>query len=70
MAGPQEPRVIVRGPGEGDGIILPMGGRQAHITRKASRTETGGHWAFGGDSREAMSRLLGGPIYRRSRSEA
>ena len=24
-----------------------MGGRQAHITRKASRTETGGHWALG-----------------------
>ena len=24
-----------------------MGGLQAHITHKAARTETGGHWAFG-----------------------
>ena len=47
MAGHESPRVVVRGPGEGDTIVLPMGGLQAHITRKASRTETGGHWALG-----------------------
>src|SRR5215210_5767424 len=41
------PEVVLRGPAEGDSIILPMGGLHAHITRKASRTETGGHWAFG-----------------------
>ncbi len=40
-------KVALRGPAEGDSIILPMGGRQARITRKASRTETGGHWAIG-----------------------
>jgi quercetin dioxygenase-like cupin family protein len=43
----QGPKVALRGPADGDGIVLPMGGRQAHITRKASRTETGGHWALG-----------------------
>ena len=41
------PRVVLRGPDAGDGIILPMGGLQARIIRKASRTETGGHWALG-----------------------
>src|SRR3954468_24923363 len=41
------PKVILRGPGEGDSIILPMGASKAHITRKAARTETGGHWALG-----------------------
>jgi quercetin dioxygenase-like cupin family protein len=41
------PKVVLRGVGEGDAITLPMGSRQAHITRKASRTETGGHWAVG-----------------------
>ncbi len=41
------PKVALRGPAEGDSIILPMGGLQAHIRRKASRTETGGHWAIG-----------------------
>ena len=45
--GHQRPRVILRGPADGDRIILPMGGLQAHITRKASRTETGGHWSLG-----------------------
>jgi hypothetical protein len=43
----EEPKVDLRGPAEGDSIILPMGGLRAHITRKASRTETGGHWALG-----------------------
>ena len=43
----EEPKVVLRGPAEGDSIILPMGGQRAHITRKASRTETGGHWAIG-----------------------
>ena len=37
----------MRGPGEGDNIVLPMGEHLAHITRKAARTETGGHWALG-----------------------
>ena len=41
------PRVVMRGAAEGDSIILPMGGLQARIIRKASRTETGGHWALG-----------------------
>lgn len=43
----EAPKVVLRGRGVGDNIILPMGGLQAHITRKASRTETGGHWALG-----------------------
>ena len=41
------PRVILRGRADGDSIILPMGSQQAHIMRKASRVETGGHWALG-----------------------
>jgi mannose-6-phosphate isomerase-like protein (cupin superfamily) len=53
MAGHESPRVVVRGPGEGDNIVLPMGGLQAHITRKASRTETGGHWALGDSWQDA-----------------
>ena len=40
-------RVVLRGPAEGDGIILPNGSPAARIIRKASRTETGGHWAIG-----------------------
>jgi len=40
-------KVILRGPADGDSIILPMGELKAHITRKAARTETGGHWALG-----------------------
>jgi hypothetical protein len=40
-------KVALLGRADGESIILPMGGLQAHITRKASRTETGGHWAFG-----------------------
>jgi len=44
--------VVLRGPGEGDNIILPMGSLHAHITRKASRTETGGHWALGEASQD------------------
>ena len=47
MAEHERPKVVLRGPAEGDTIVLPMGGHQAHITRKASRTETGGHWALG-----------------------
>ena len=47
MAEDEGPKVVLRGPGEGDTIILPMGEHQAHITRKAARTETGGHWAIG-----------------------
>jgi mannose-6-phosphate isomerase-like protein (cupin superfamily) len=47
VAGQRNPQVVVRGPAEGDSIILPMGGLRAHITRKAARTETGGHWALG-----------------------
>ena len=41
------PRVLLRGPDDGDTIILPMDGLEARIVRKASRTETGGHWALG-----------------------
>jgi hypothetical protein len=41
------PKVVLRGPAEGESIILPMGRQRARITRKASRTETGGHWAIG-----------------------
>jgi quercetin dioxygenase-like cupin family protein len=47
MDGLQQPRVILRGPSDGDRIILPMGGLQAHIARKASRAETGGQWSLG-----------------------
>jgi mannose-6-phosphate isomerase-like protein (cupin superfamily) len=47
MPDEERPRVRLSGPAEGDRIILPMGGLQAHIIRKASRTETGGHWALG-----------------------
>ena len=47
MTEEERPRVVLRGPADGDGIVLPMGPHQAHITRKASRTETGGHWAIG-----------------------
>lgn len=43
----QRPQVSLLGRADGETIILPMGGLQAHVTRKASRTETGGHWAFG-----------------------
>ena len=41
------PRVVLRGPADGDAINLPMDGLQARIIRKASRTETSGHWALG-----------------------
>ena len=47
MPDEQAPKVVLRGRGEGDNIILPTVGLHAHITRKASRTETGGHWALG-----------------------
>jgi quercetin dioxygenase-like cupin family protein len=41
------PGVVLRGPGDGDAMVLTMGPHRAHITRKAARTETGGHWAVG-----------------------
>jgi hypothetical protein len=41
------PRVLLRWPDDGDRIVLPMGDLEARIVRKASRSETGGHWAFG-----------------------
>jgi quercetin dioxygenase-like cupin family protein len=41
------PQVLLRGPGQGDRITLPMDGLEAQIVRKASRTETDGHWAIG-----------------------
>ena len=47
MAEQEAPKVVLRGPTEGDSIILPMGLQRARITRKAARTETGGHWALG-----------------------
>ena len=43
----ERPRVVLRGPGDGDAMVLTMGPQRAHITRKAARTETGGHWAVG-----------------------
>ena len=43
----QQPQVVLRGPGDGDSTVLTMGPHRAHITRKAARTETGGHWAVG-----------------------
>ena len=52
MPEPEGPKVVMRGPAEGDNIILPMGGQRAHITRKAARTETGGHWAIGEASQD------------------
>ena len=47
MSKGEGPRVLLRGPAEGDRIVLPMDGLQARIIRKAARTETGGHWALG-----------------------
>jgi quercetin dioxygenase-like cupin family protein len=47
LAEQEGPKVVLRGPGEGDDIILPMGEHRAQITRKAARAETGGHWAIG-----------------------
>jgi hypothetical protein len=32
------PEVVLRGPADGDSIILPMGGLRAHLTRKGSYT--------------------------------
>jgi hypothetical protein len=46
-AGMAEPQVVVRGPEDGDSIVIPIGGLNAYVTRKAARSETGGHWAFG-----------------------
>jgi quercetin dioxygenase-like cupin family protein len=43
----ERPRVVLRGPDDGDAMVLTMGPHRAHITRKAARTETGGHWAVG-----------------------
>jgi hypothetical protein len=43
----QRPRVVLRGPDDGDAMVLTMGPHRAHLTRKAARTETGGHWAVG-----------------------
>jgi quercetin dioxygenase-like cupin family protein len=42
-----EPKVGLRGPEDGDSIILRMGDHNAHITRLASRAETDGQWAVG-----------------------
>ena len=39
--------MVLRRPGDGDSLVLTMGPHRAHITRKAARTETGGHWAVG-----------------------
>ena len=47
MPEPEEPKVQLRGPADGETIDLPMDGLHARIIRKASRTETDGHWAFG-----------------------
>jgi hypothetical protein len=47
MSGQDARKVLLRGPTDGDVIVLPMGGLEARIVRKASRTETGGHWAVG-----------------------
>lgn len=41
------PKVVLRGPEDRDQNVIPTGGLSAHLTRKASRTETGGHWAVG-----------------------
>lgn len=48
----KRPRVVLRGPGDGDLLVLPMGPHRAHIRRKAARTETGGHWALGEASQD------------------
>ena len=47
MAEQPSPKVVLRGRADGDSIILPMGQQRAHVTRKAARSETGGHWALG-----------------------
>ena len=38
---------MLRGLDDGDSIVLPINGLEAHITRLVSRAETDGHWAFG-----------------------
>jgi mannose-6-phosphate isomerase-like protein (cupin superfamily) len=53
MPEPEEPKVQVRGPADGETIDLPMDGLHAQIIRKASRAETDGHWAFGEASQDA-----------------
>ena len=62
----QRPRVVLRGPGDGDAMVLTMGPHRAHITRKAARTETGGHWARHGKT-PALTTLRT-PTTRRRRS--
>lgn len=52
MAERVSPQVVLRGPADGDSIELPMGEERAYITRKAARTETGGHWALGEASQD------------------
>ena len=47
MTRPEQPRVVVRGPGDGDSLVLAIEDAQSHIWRKASRAETDGHWALG-----------------------
>jgi quercetin dioxygenase-like cupin family protein len=47
MMDQERPRVVLLGPSDGDAMVLTMGPHRAHITRKAARAETGGHWAVG-----------------------
>jgi len=47
MAEHEQPKVALRTHADGNQIILPMGDQRAHITRIASRVETGGHWSIG-----------------------
>ena len=42
------PKVILRGPADGDSINLPMDGLHARIVRKASRSETSGGFSASG----------------------
>ena len=64
----ERPRVVLRGPGDGDPLVLTMGPHRAHITRKAARTETGGHWAVGEAWQTPASITLLTRMTRRRRS--
>jgi hypothetical protein len=43
----ERPQVVLRGPGDGDSIVLAMGRTTRTSQGTAARTETGGHWAVG-----------------------
>ena len=63
MAELEAPRVILRGPAEGDSIILPMGLQQAHITAKGRPNRD--RWTLGTRPGVAGSGLRQSPAHTR-----